>query len=113
MSAQTTTTALAIANATLLNPAATTAAKAAAMKAAAAKTDKARTAAQDFEAVFLNTLFQQMFSNIGQGPFSGGPAANVWRSMLTDQYAQSFAKTGGIGIADHVHRALLAQQEAR
>jgi Rod binding domain-containing protein len=74
---------------------------------------KARGAAQDFEAVFLNTLFQQMFSSIGQGPFGGGPAAGVWRSMLTDQYARTFAKSGGIGIADHVQRALLARQEIR
>ncbi len=106
-------TAFAIANATLTNPTAASAAKAATLKAAAAKADKATAAAQDFEAVFLNTLFQQMFSGIGQGPFSGGPAAGVWRSMLTDQYARSFAKTGGIGIADHVQRALMIQQEAK
>jgi Rod binding domain-containing protein len=75
--------------------------------------EKARASGEDFEAVFLNTMFQQMFSNIGQGPLSGGPAAGVWRSMLTDQYARSFAKAGGIGIADQVQRELLAQQEAR
>ena len=73
--------------------------------------EKAKGAAKDFEAVFLNTMFQQMFSNIGQGPFGGGSAAGVWRSLLTDEYAKSFAKAGGIGIADHVQRALLAQQE--
>jgi peptidoglycan hydrolase FlgJ len=83
---------------------------------AAAKTklaDKAKGAAQDFEAVFLNTMFQQMFSSIGKGPFGGGSAAGVWRSLLTDEYAKSFARAGGIGIADHVQRALLAQQEIR
>jgi Rod binding domain-containing protein len=82
----------------------------------AAKTklaDRTKSAAQDFEAVFLNTLFQQMFSNIGKGPFGGGSAAGVWRSLLTDEYAKSFARAGGIGIADHVQRALLAQQEIR
>jgi Rod binding domain-containing protein len=82
----------------------------------AAKTklaERAKGAAQDFEAVFLNTLFQQMFSSVGKGPFGGGAAAGVWRSLLTDEYAKSFAKAGGIGIADHVQRALLAQQEIR
>jgi hypothetical protein len=54
-----------------------------------------------------------MFSNIGQGPFGGGPAAGVWRSLLTDEYAKSFAKSGGIGIAHQVQRELLAQQEVR
>jgi Rod binding domain-containing protein len=75
--------------------------------------DKARGAAQDFEAVFLNSMFQQMFESVGNGPFGGGPAAGIWRSLLTDEYSKSFAKAGGVGIADHVQRALLAQQEIR
>lgn len=79
----------------------------------AALAGKIRATAEDFEAAFLNTMFQQMFANVGQGPFSGGPGANVWRSFLTDEYSKSFVKAGGIGIADEVQRALLAQQEIR
>jgi peptidoglycan hydrolase FlgJ len=75
---------------------------------------KARAAAQDFEAVFLNSMFQQMFTGIdGEGPFGGNGASGVWRSFLTDEYAKSFAKAGGIGIANEVYRSLIAQQEAR
>ena len=75
---------------------------------------KARAAAQDFEAVFLNSMFQHMFTGIeGDGPFGGNGAVGVWRSMLTDEYAKSFAKAGGIGIADQVYHTLIAQQEAR
>jgi Rod binding domain-containing protein len=75
---------------------------------------KARAAAQDFEAVFLNSMFQHMFTGIdGDGPFGGNGATGVWRSMLTDEYAKSFAKSGGIGIAGQVYRTLIAQQEAR
>lgn len=78
------------------------------------KEAKARAAAQDFEAVFLNSMFQHMFTGIdGDGPFGGNGATGVWRSMLTDEYAKSFAKSGGIGIADQVYRTLIAQQEAR
>jgi flagellar protein FlgJ len=74
---------------------------------------KARAASVDFEGVFLNSMFSQMFTGIdGEGPFGAGPAVGIWRSFLTEQYAQSFAKAGGIGIADHVYRALIAQQEA-
>ena len=80
---------------------------------AATKAAKARAAAEDFEAVFLNSMFQQMFANVGEGPFSGGPGASIWRSFLTDEYAKSFVKAGGIGIADQVQRELLAQQESR
>jgi Rod binding domain-containing protein len=73
---------------------------------------KARAAAKNFEAVFLNTMFQQMYTGIdGDGPFGGSGATGVWRSMLTDQYARSFAKAGGIGLADHVYRSLMATQE--
>ena len=79
----------------------------------ATKAGKLREVAEDFEAVFINSMFQQMFANVGQGPFSGGNGANIWRSFLTDEYAKSFVKAGGIGIADHVQRALLARQEVR
>ena len=73
---------------------------------------KARAAAQDFEAVFLNSMFQHMFAGVdGEGPFGGQGATGVWRSVLTDQYAKSIAKAGGVGIADHVYRSLMAQQE--
>ena len=74
---------------------------------------KARAAAEDFESVFLNTMFQQMFANVGNGPFGGGPGAAIWRSFLTEEYAKSFVKKGGIGIADQVQRELLARQEVQ
>jgi Rod binding domain-containing protein len=75
---------------------------------------KARANAVDFEATFLNTMFSQMFTGIdGDGPFGGGGSAGVWRSFLTDEYSKAFAKAGGIGLAEHVYRALLTQQEVR
>jgi peptidoglycan hydrolase FlgJ len=78
--------------------------------------DKARGAAQDFEAVYLNTMFAQMFTGLdGDGPLGAGTGAGagVWRSFLTDEYARTVAKSGGIGIADQVYRELIAQQETR
>jgi len=74
---------------------------------------KAKAASQEFEAVFLNTMFSQMMSGVkGEGPFGDTTGTGVWRSMLTDEYAKSFAKSGGIGIADQVYRTLIARQEA-
>jgi Rod binding domain-containing protein len=74
---------------------------------------RARAQAQDFEAVFLNSMFQQMYAGLdGDGPFGGSAGVGVWRSFLTDQYAKSMVQAGGIGIADHVYRTLLSQQEA-
>lgn len=75
---------------------------------------KAMKAARNFEAVFLNNMFQNMETGIGgDGPFGGNGAGGVWRSMLTDQYARNLAKAGGVGIAAHVYQSLLAHQEGR
>ncbi len=74
---------------------------------------KARAKAQDFEAVFLNSMFGHMFAHVNEGPYSGGEAAKTWRSFLTEEYSKNFAKAGGIGIADSVYRQLIAVQEAR
>src|SRR5262245_16707765 len=74
---------------------------------------KARAQAEDFEAVFLNSMFSEMMTGIdGEGPFGGGTGVSVWRSFLTEEYAKSYAKAGGIGLADDVYRSLLQQQEA-
>jgi peptidoglycan hydrolase FlgJ len=74
---------------------------------------KARGQASDFEAMFLSSMFNQMLTGIdGEGPFGGAGGAGVWRSFLSEEYGKSFAKAGGIGVADHVYRWLIAQQEA-
>ena len=94
-------------------PAALAALAAAGAKPAADHKAKARAMATDFEATFLNSMFGQMFTAVdGEGPFGGNGATGVWRSFLSEEYSKSFAKAGGIGIADHVYRALIAQQEA-
>ena len=89
----------------------------AASAAAATRLDvnaRARAQAVDFESMFLTSMFSQMFTGLdGEGPFGGNGTTGVWRSFLTDEYAKSFARAGGIGIADHVYRSLLLQQEAR
>ena len=75
---------------------------------------KAKASAQDFEQVFLNSMFQQMFSQIkGEGPFGNTPGTGPWRSMLTEEHSKNIAKSGGVGIADDVFRTLIMQQAAR
>jgi peptidoglycan hydrolase FlgJ len=73
--------------------------------------NKAKAASQNFEAMFLSNMFQQMFTNTdGDGPFGGSGALKIWRSFMIDQYAKSFAKAGGIGIAPKVYDTLLKEQ---
>lgn len=75
---------------------------------------KAKAAAQDFEAVFLNSMFSQMTDGVkGDGPFGSTTGTGVWRSMLTEQYSKSFAQTGGVGISSEVYRTLILQQAGR
>lgn len=72
---------------------------------------KAKSTAQDFEAMFLNTMFSQMTSGLkGDGPFGDTPGTGVWRAMQTEQYSRSFAQAGGIGISNDVYRTLILQQ---
>lgn len=73
---------------------------------------KAREVAEEFEAVFLAEMLKEMWSGVPtDGPFGGGPGEDVYRSMLTEQYAGAVAKRGGIGLADAVYREILKLQE--
>ena len=75
---------------------------------------KAKSQAQDFEAVFLNSMFSQMMSGIkGDGPYGNTPGTGIWRSMITEQYSKSFAQSGGVGISSDVYRTLILQQANR
>ncbi len=74
---------------------------------------KARAAAEEFEATFLTTYIGQMFSGLKtDGPFGGGYGEKVYRDMMTEQYAKHTAASGGIGIADQVYTEILRMQEA-
>ena len=75
---------------------------------------KAKATSQDFEAMFLNSMFSQMTSGLqGEGPYGSTTGTGVWRSMLTEQYSKSFAQAGGVGIAKDVYRTLILQQANR
>jgi peptidoglycan hydrolase FlgJ len=69
--------------------------------------------AKDLEGVFLNTLTSEMFSSIKtDGTFGGGFGEETWRSMQSEQLADSIAKSGGVGLAAEITRSLLDAQEA-
>jgi flagellar protein FlgJ len=74
---------------------------------------KTKDTAQQFESVFLNNMFEEMFAGVEepQGPHATEQGQKTWRSMLTEQYADTIAKSGGVGVADHIQRELLALQE--
>lgn len=76
--------------------------------------NKVHAAAQDFEAVFLTNMFENMFEGLDDdGPFGSGAGNGAWRSMLTEEYAKTIAASGGIGITSQIERQLVAVQENR
>ncbi|MEX2617780.1 MAG: rod-binding protein [Alphaproteobacteria bacterium] len=74
--------------------------------------DKAREAAESFEAFFIGQYIEHMFAGIRtDGMFNGGQGEKVFRSLLMQEYGTAIAKSGGIGIADTVQKAILQMQE--
>jgi peptidoglycan hydrolase FlgJ len=73
-----------------------------------------RTQAQELEGVFLNMLTKEMFAGIRTDDhnFGGGFGEETWRSMQSEQLANSMAQNGGIGLADQLMGEMLALQEA-
>lgn len=73
-----------------------------------------RKTAQDFEAFFLNQMFEFMSSGVqANGLLGGGQAETTWRSFLNDQYGREMAKGRSVGIADMVYSQMLKMQEAQ
>jgi len=87
-------------------------AKAAPNLSAAKNKVQADKAAQEFEAVFVNEMLSTMFEGVKtDGPFGGGPAESIFRSLMLDQYSKTIAEQGGFGLANQVKRELLRAQE--
>lgn len=79
---------------------------------AAANDAKLDEVAQDFEAVFLSEMLEQVFATAPTDPLSGGGFADeTYRSLMVQEYSKLMAKAGGIGIAAHVKAEMLKLQE--
>ncbi len=73
---------------------------------------EAREVSEDFEAIFLAQVLDQMFRGIKtDGPFGGGFSEGLYRSMMNEEVAKAISRSGGVGIADAVYREILNLQE--
>lgn len=71
-----------------------------------------RTAALEFEAVFLSQMLGHMFAGIEtDGLFGGGQSEGMFRSLMINEYGRQLSEAGGIGIADAVMAEMLRIQE--
>ena len=68
--------------------------------------------AEDFEAFFAGSYFEQMFSGIKPDSVTGGgEGESMFRSLMIQEYGKAVAKQHSLGIADVVKRQLLQLQE--
>lgn len=76
-----------------------------------AKRGQIHQTAQNFEASFLTTMFETMFSSVPtDSAFGGGPGEDMWKGFLAEAMAKQTAKRGGIGVATSVEREMLKLQ---
>jgi flagellar protein FlgJ len=67
--------------------------------------DPIRKAAQEFEALMLAQMFDHMFKGLETNTlFGGGHAESIYRSFLMQTIGEAVAESGGIGIAELIHR---------
>jgi peptidoglycan hydrolase FlgJ len=72
---------------------------------------EAEEAARQFESVFLAKVLEGMTTGLSGSVLSGGQAEATWRSFMNDEYAKLISRSGGIGVADAVQKAMLDAQE--
>ena len=74
---------------------------------------KAKKQADEFETMFLEQMTEKLFAGeTGEGPLGeNGTGGGIWRSQLTQQYAQQIQKAGGIGLSSQIMRDLINLQE--
>jgi flagellar protein FlgJ len=71
-----------------------------------------RKAAEEFESQFMSQMLTQMWQGIStDGYFGGGHGEEMFRGLMLNEYGKQITKTGGLGIADMVQKAMLKMQE--
>jgi peptidoglycan hydrolase FlgJ len=70
--------------------------------------------AEDFEAFFAGTYFEEMFSGMEPDAITGGgEGETMFRSLMIQEYGKAVARQHKLGIADIVKRQLLSLQETQ
>ncbi|PCI87773.1 MAG: hypothetical protein COB24_04965 [Hyphomicrobiales bacterium] len=76
-----------------------------------AEIEKIDKTAEEFEAVFISNMLEQMFSGIElEEPFGGGQSEDIYRSMLISKYAENMSAGNGIGIASQLKDSMYKMQ---
>ena len=66
--------------------------------------------AREYESLFISQFLQQYTENVGNEEDSvlgGGQGAEIYKSLLNDEYGKAIAEQGGFGIADSIYNQLI------
>ena len=82
---------------------------------ATADQKKLKKAAQEFEAIFVQQLFEAMDKTVDRegSVMGGGSAEDYWRGMMNEEVSRSISNRpggSGLGMAETVYRQMAAQQ---
>ncbi len=62
---------------------------------------------QDFESIFVNSLFQQMRKTVpDEGFLSGGSDLELYQEMMDMEVAREMARKGGLGLGRMLYEQL-------
>ncbi|WP_243374092.1 rod-binding protein [Microvirga solisilvae] len=64
--------------------------------------EKAKRTNQEFEAFILQTFVESMLPKNADNTYGKGTAGSIWKSMMAEQIGTQVARSGGIGIAQHI-----------
>jgi peptidoglycan hydrolase FlgJ len=71
-----------------------------------------RATAKEFEAAFLAEMLKYTGVNAVSEDFGGGYGEDAFSSLLTQEYAQILARSGGIGLAEQIFESLKQRSES-
>lgn len=78
---------------------------------AAARRAQIGSAASQFEALLLSQLVQVMRSTVGEsGIFGSGPGSQMYAHLFDQNFADSMAAAGGMGLAQVIERSMLGPE---
>ncbi len=78
---------------------------------------KLKKAAQEFESIFSQQLFDAMDKTVDREDslMGGGSAEDYWRSMMNEEVSKSMSSApggSGLGLAENIYRQMSDQQAA-
>lgn len=75
------------------------------------KLQQIKEAADDFEAMFVSEMLNNMYDQVEVDPlFGGGQAEETWRGMITQEYGKEIVKAGGIGMSKEIMAKMIEMQ---